>query len=357
MNGSLPSQGASRLQAMLADTNVEEIMINGPDKAFVISGGRKTRYDLHFADDNELRAVIADMVRAAGRRFDESTPLADVRLPDGSRLNAVIAPLATGTTVTIRRFVMRERSLDDMVRLGMLGTKPATFLSAAIRSGINMLICGGTSSGKTTLLNALCGCIDPKERVVTIEETRELYLDHVLDDVVALECHAMPNGHVTIRDLVKNALRMRPDRIIVGEVRGAEALDVLTAMTTGHDGSMCTIHGDNSREALFKLNTYAQMSGENLPRGAAQEMVVRAVQLVVFCKRTRDGETRQVDTIFEVNGLQDGVITGQEIFTRRDGDLHWSGVRPQCEARLNEYGHDLQSVFRTDMMFDRRNRW
>ncbi len=337
---------AERLGALLADPKVEEVMINGPHRAFVISGGRKSRHDLGFTDDRELRSVITGMVHSSGRTLDDAMPLVDVRLPDGSRLNAVLAPLAPATTVTIRRFVLRERSLDDLVKLGMLVAGPARFLEAALRSGVNLLICGGTSSGKTTLLNALCGCIEPHERVVTVEETRELYLDHALEDVCALECHVLASGQVTIRDLVKNALRMRPDRIIVGEVRGPEALDVLTAMTSGHEGSMCTLHADNARDALHKMHTYALMTGEGVPRSAALEMVARAVQLVVFCKRVHDGDSRQVDTIFEVTGLQDGVIGGQEVFTRRDGELAWTGVRPQIEQRLAERGYDLRAVFR-----------
>lgn len=350
--------GEQRLMALLADPSIEEIMINGPRKTFVISGGRKTCHDLGFTGDEELLEVISRMVSAAGRTLDDHTPLVDVRLKDGSRLNAVITPLAPATTVTIRRFVLRERTLDDLIKLNMLSEKPGAFLRSAMGAGINMLICGGTSTGKTTLMNALCACIAASERIVTIEETRELYLDHALEDVCALECHLVPGGQITVRELVKNALRMRPDRIVVGEVRGAEALDVLTAMTTGHDGSMCTIHADNPREALFKLHTYAQMSGEGLPRHAVMEMVVRAIQLVVFCKRARDGESRQVDTIFEVTGLQDGVIIGQDLWDRRKGELSWTGQRPQCEARLNEYGYDLSRLFREeDALFERRTRW
>jgi pilus assembly protein CpaF len=227
-----------------------------------------------------------------------------------------------------------------------------------VRSGINMLICGGTGSGKTTLLGALCSCVDPQERVVTIEETRELYLDHVLEDVCALECQLVPGGRVTIRDLVKNALRMRPTRIIVGEVRGPEAFDVLTAMNSGHEGSMCTIHANNAREALFKLHTCALMTGEGAPSAALLEMVARAIQIVIFCKRMRDGETRQIDTIFEVTGLQNGVISGQEVFSSQGNELRWTGVRPQIEAQLVRNGFDMSKVFRdTSSAFDRRNRW
>lgn len=346
------------LAQILADPQVEEVMLNGPHKAFVISGGRKLSHDFGFSSDHELRAIVSGMVHAAGRTLDETSPLVDVRLPDGSRLNAVIAPLASSTTVTIRRFVLRERTLDDLIKLGMVGSGPGQFLNAAVHSGINMLICGGTGTGKTTLLGALCSAVDPRERVVTIEETRELYLDHVLEDVCALECQLVPGGRITIRDLVKNALRMRPTRIIVGEVRGAEAFDVLTAMNSGHEGSMCTIHANNAREALFKLHTYALMTGESAPSAALLDMVARAIQLVVFCKRLRDGETRQVDTIFEVTGLQNGVISGQELFSSHGNELRWTGVRPQCEAQLVRNGFDPSKVFREAAnSFDRRTRW
>jgi pilus assembly protein CpaF len=346
------------LTHLLADPLVEEVMINGPDKVFVISGGRKVRHDLGLGSDDELRAAIAGMVRAAGRALDESSPLVDVRLPDGSRLNAVIAPLAPATTVTIRRFVLRERSLDDLVALGMLDEPTGTFLRAAVQSGLNLLICGGTSSGKTTLLNALGACVDPGERLVTIEETRELYLDHALEDVCALECHPTPGRPITIRDLVKNALRMRPTRIIVGEVRGPEALDVLTAMSSGHEGSMCTVHADSPREALVKMHTYALMTGEGVPSSAILEMIARTVQVVVHCRRARDGDRRYVDSIFELTGLQSGVITGHELFVRRNGELRWTGVRPHCEERLTEAGQDLSRLWRdANNALDRRSYW
>lgn len=351
--------GAQSLAVMIADPRVEEIMINGPDKAFVIAGGRKERFDLGFESDAELRECIARLVRHAGRQFDDSSPMVDCRLPDGSRLNAVLAPLAPFTTVTIRRFVLRERTLDDLVKLHMVGEGPAAFLRAAVRSGVNLLISGGTSTGKTTLLSGLCACVDPGERVVTIEETRELYLDHVLEDVCSLESQIVAGGRIAIRDLVKNALRMRPHRIIVGEVRGAEALDMLTAMTSGHEGSMCTLHADNPREALFKLRTYAMMSAEGLESDALTDMIARAVQLVLLCRRGRDGDSRWIDTIYEVTGVQGGVFSGHELFVRRDGELRWSGVRPQCEQKLVERGYDIGHVFRSGMAgaLERRAQW
>lgn len=346
------------LATLLADPLTEEVMINGPSKIWTITAGRKIRHALAFEDDDELRAAIGRLASAANRALDEHSPLVDVRLPDGSRLNAVIAPLAPATTVTLRRFVLRERTLDDLVKLGVLSADPSAFLQAAVRSGINILICGGTSTGKTTLLNALCSCVEPDERIVTIEETRELALDHTHEDVCALECHTVAGGKITIRDLVKNALRMRPNRIIVGEVRGPEALDMLTAMSSGHEGSMCTVHADSPREALAKLHTYALMTGEGIPSSAVLDMIGRSVQLVVFCRRARDGDTRYVDTIFEVTGIQSGVITGHELWTRQDGELRWSGVRPQCEARLTDHGHDLARVFRSaSPALDRRSYW
>ncbi|MBA3944827.1 MAG: CpaF family protein [Herpetosiphonaceae bacterium] len=352
------SVGEQALNQLLADPQVEEVMINGPHKAFVIANGRKVAHQLGFASDEELRAVIARMVSTAGRVLDEASPLVDARLPDGSRLNAVIAPLAPATTVTIRRFVLRELTLQDMVARGVLAAGPGTFLEAAVRSGINILICGGTSTGKTTLLGSLCSCIAPTERVVTIEETRELYLDHTLEDVCSLESRPMIANQITVRDLVKNALRMRPHRIIVGEVRGPEALDMLMAMTSGHEGSMCTLHADSAREALFKLHTFALMTGEGVPSAALHDMIARAIQLVIFCKRERDGDQRVIDTIFEVTGVQGGVISGQELWVQRNAELAWTGIRPQIETRLKERGHDLAKIFREPTGgWERRSHW
>ena len=193
---------------------------------------------------------------------------------------------------------------------------------------------------------------------MTIEETRELYLDHALEDVCSLESRPMLVNQITVRDLVKNALRMRPHRVIVGEVRGPEALDMLMAMTSGHEGSMCTIHADSAREALFKLHTYALMSGEGVPSTAIHEMIARAIQLVIFCKRERDGEQRVIDTIFEVTGVQGGVISGQEIWVQKNAELSWTGIRPQIEARLKERGHDLTKIFREPAGgWERRSHW
>ena len=263
--------GLGALQPLLDDPEVEEIIVNGPQRVFAIAAGRKRLADVVFEDDEQLLQLLRRALGPLGRRLDETSPMVDARLQDGSRLNAVMPPLALGGThATIRKFLLRARTLSDLVALGALTPEAAALLEAAVRSGLNILIAGGTGSGKTTCLNALGASVSGlEERVVTIEETAELQLEPVLPDCVALqgrEPNAEGAGAVSIRSLVKNALRMRPTRIVVGEVRGAEALDMLTAMNSGHDGSMCTIHANGAREALTKLRTYALMAEEASPR-------------------------------------------------------------------------------------------
>ena len=270
--------------------------------------------------------------------------MVDARLSDGSRLNAVIPPLTSGSPhVTIRKFLLRARTLDDLVALGTLTPEAGAFLQAAVQAGLNILIGGGTGSGKTTCLNALGSCVAGlDERVVTIEETAELQLEAVLPDCVALEAR-FPNvdgaGAIAIRSLVKNALRMRPTRIVVGEVRGAEALDMLTAMNSGHEGSMCTIHANGPREALSKLRTYALMADEALPAQAVTEMIAEAIQLVVHLRMDATTRRRQVSSIYEVTGLEGDAIAGSEIFALEDGQLRWTGIRPRRERRLVTAGY------------------
>jgi pilus assembly protein CpaF len=269
--------------------------------------------------------------------------MVDARLADGSRLNAVIPPLTSGAThVTIRKFLLRARTLDDLVTLETLTPEAAAFLEAAVRAGLNMLISGGTGSGKTTCLNALGASVSGlDERVVTIEETAELQLEPVLPDCVALQArlaNVEGAGGVSIRLLVKNALRMRPTRIVVGEVRGAEALDMLTAMNSGHEGSMCTIHANGPREALSKLRTYALMAEEALPAQAVTEMIAEAIQLVVHLRMDATGR-RLVSSIYEVTGLEGDAVAGSELFALEGGRLHWTGIRPRREARLLAAGY------------------
>jgi pilus assembly protein CpaF len=270
--------------------------------------------------------------------------MVDARLPDGSRLNAVIPPLTSRWThVTIRKFLLRARTLDDLVALGTLPAEVAAFLEAAVQGGLNMLISGGTGSGKTTCLNALGSSIaGADERVVTIEETAELQLESMLPDCVALQgrpANVEGAGGVVIRSLVKNALRMRPTRIIVGEVRGAEALDMLSAMNSGHDGSMCTIHANGPRQALSKLRTYAMMAEEALPARALTEMIAEAIDLVVHLKMEPQSGRRLIDSIYEVTGMEEDAVAGSELFVLSEGGaLQWTGIRPRCAERLDAGG-------------------
>ncbi len=336
--------GLGPLQPLLDDPSVEEIIINGPQRVFVISHGHKHLSDVVFEDDDQLLQLIRRAIGPLGRRLDEASPMVDARLSDGSRLNAVIPPLTSGSPhVTIRKFLLRARTLDDLVALGTLTPEAGAFLQAAVQAGLNILIGGGTGSGKTTCLNALGSCVAGlDERVVTIEETAELQLEAVLPDCVALEAR-FPNvdgaGAIAIRSLVKNALRMRPTRIVVGEVRGAEALDMLTAMNSGHEGSMCTIHANGPREALTKLRTYALMADEALPAQAVTEMIAEAIQLVVHLRMDATTRRRQVSSIYEVTGLEGDAIAGSEIFALEDGQLRWTGIRPRRERRLVAAGY------------------
>ena len=334
--------GLGALQPLLDDPEVEEIIVNGPQRIFAIAGGHKRLSDVVFEDDEQLLQLLRRALGPLGRRLDETSPMVDARLPDGSRLNAVMSPLALGGThATIRKFLLRARTLQDLVALGALTPEAAALLEAAVRSGLNILIAGGTGSGKTTCLNALGASVSGlEERVVTIEETAELQLEPVLPDCVALqgrEPNAEGAGGVSIRSLVKNALRMRPTRIVVGEVRGAEALDMLTAMNSGHDGSMCTIHANGPREALSKLRTYALMAEEGLPAQAVTEMIAEAIQLVVHLRM--DAGRRRVSSIYEVTGLEGDQVSGSELFALQGGRLEWTGIRPRRSERLLQAGY------------------
>ena len=335
--------GLGPLQPLLDDPAVEEIIVNGPERVFAISSGEKRLSEVVFESDEELLALLRRAIGPLGRRLDETSPMVDARLEDGSRLNAVIPPLAQGGThATIRKFVLRARTLEDLVGLGVLSPEAASFLEAAVRAGLNMLIAGGTGSGKTTCLNALGACVSGlTERLVTIEETAELQLGPVLPDCVALQARP-PNlegvGGIPIRALVKNALRMRPTRIVVGEVRGAEALDMLTAMNSGHQGSMCTIHANGPREALTKLRTYALMAEEALPARAVTEMIAEAVELVVHLRMEPSGR-RLVSSVYEVTGLEGEAVSGTELFSLEEGRLRWSGIRSRRSPRLEAAGY------------------
>jgi len=308
--------GLGPLEPLLADASVTEIMVVDPETIYVERAGRLELAPVRFTDEERVRAILERIVTPLGRRIDESQPLVDARLADGSRVNAVIRPIALrGTSITIRRFPKRRLTIENLLEFGSLTPQMATFLTRAVLAKKNVLISGGTGSGKTTLLNVLSGVIPSEERIVTIEDAAELQLHQ--PHVVALEsklANMEGRGAFTIRDLVKNALRMRPDRIVVGECRGGEALDMLQAMNTGHDGSLTTIHANSAAEALSRLETLVLMSGVELPSRAIREQVARSVHLIVQQTRFSDG-TRKITEVSEVAGLDDrGQINVRSIF-------------------------------------------
>ncbi len=334
------------LQPFMEQPTVEEIICNGPSRIFVIEGGQKRLVpDLYFDDDEELRQLVKRLVGPLGRRLDESSPMVDARLADGSRLNAAIPPATTRwCCLTIRKFILRAHSLDQLVAFGTLTASAAQFLDAAVQAGLNILVSGATGSGKTTLLNCLGASIaSPEERVVTVEEVAELQLERQLPDCVALQArvgNVEGTGEIRIRDLVRNALRMRPTRIVVGEVRGPEALDMLLAMNTGHEGSLTTIHGNSPRDALDRLATLAMMAEERLSSEVLTKMVARTIDLVLQLRfEPRSGRRRLVH-IFEVTGLEGDTLTGQDLWVLdpRGDRLVWSGLQPRCLGRMEAKG-------------------
>ena len=303
------------LEELLADESVTEIMVNGPEKVYIERGGKLVLSDCQFSDDASVMAVIERIVAPLGRRIDESQPYVDARLADGSRVNAIIAPLAlSGPTITIRKFAKKALTPEDFVRFGTWTPDAAKFMELCVRLRKNIIVAGGTGSGKTTLLNLLSGYIPENERIVTVEDAAELRLQQ--PHVVRLEARP-PNiegkGAVTIRDLVKNCLRMRPDRIIVGECRGGEALDMLQAMNTGHDGSLTTVHANSPRDVISRLETMVLMSGMELPSRAIREQIQSAVDIIIHESRMSDG-SRKVTAISEVTGMEGSQIVMQDIF-------------------------------------------
>jgi pilus assembly protein CpaF len=331
--------GHGPLERLLADETVTEIMVNGPHDIWVERKGKLIKTSVRFGDTSHLRRIINKMVAEVGRRIDESVPMVDARLPDGSRVNAVIPPLSlTGPLLTIRKFSKKRWDLDDLIRMESLSAETVDFLQRCIHAELNILVSGGTGTGKTTLLNALSTAIPNGDRIVTIEDSAELRLNQ--DHVLRLECrpsNVEGEGAVEIRDLVRNSLRMRPDRIIVGEVRGAEALDMLQAMNTGHDGSLCTAHANSARDALARIETMVLMSGYDLPVRAIRQQVCSALDLIVHLERMMDG-SRRVTTITEVQRMESDVIGLQPLFEfkidsvtdkrRVVGSLRATGLRP-----------------------------
>jgi pilus assembly protein CpaF len=333
------------LQPYMDDPSIEELLINAPNRVLCIQNGEKRLLpDVCFDSDDDVRQLVKRLIGPLDRHLDQASPMVDARLADGSRLNAVIPPATTRyCVVAIRKFVLKAHTLDELVSLGTLGQPEADFLDAAVQARVNILVSGPTGSGKTTLLNCLGSCIPAADRTVTIEETAELRLETQLPDCVALQGKAGNTegaGEIRIRELVRNALRMRPHRIIVGEVRGGEALDMLLALTTGHDGSLGTIHGSSPRDALDRLATLALMAEERLTKEAAVEMTARTIELVVQVRFDPRTGRRRVVSIFEVAGLDGGVLTGHEVWAwdAQAERLVWRGRSPRCLGKMAERG-------------------
>ena len=344
--------GYGPLERLLADDSVTEIMVNGPSEIWIERQGRLYETTVRFIDDAHLRRIINKIGAQVGRRVDEASPMADARLPDGSRVNAIIPPLSlSGPILTVRKFSKRRLTLDDMVNLGTLSQDAVEFLQMCVRAELNVLISGGTGTGKTTLLNALSAAIPDEDRIITIEDAAELQLQqrHVLR-LEARPKNIEGEGEVAIRELVRNSLRMRPDRIIVGEIRGSETVDMLQAMNTGHDGSLCTVHANSSRDALHRIETMVLMAGIELPVRAIRQQASAALDLIVHLDRLDDG-SRRVTSITEVQRMESEVITLQELFQFKidsvapdrtiTGQLYATGLRPIFTHKFEKHGIEL----------------
>jgi pilus assembly protein CpaF len=344
--------GLGPLEILMKDDSISDILINGPDKIYVEQNGLLSLTDVHFQDDAHLRRILQKIVSAVGRRIDESSPYVDARLPDGSRLNAIIPPIAVdGTLVSIRKFKRDKLSLDEMVAFGTLSAHMAAYLKASVQSRLNIIISGGTGSGKTTLLNALSGFIGHRERILTVEDTAELQLQQAhVGRMESRPASIEGKGAVTQRDCLRNALRMRPDRIIVGETRGEEVIDMLQAMNTGHDGSMTTIHANSARDAVSRLENMVSLAGIEMPLSALRRQITSAVNLVVQVNRLQDG-TRKIMTITEITGCEGDVVSMQELFYfehvgigpngRVEGQFKPAGVRSHFTDRFKQWNIDL----------------
>jgi pilus assembly protein CpaF len=349
--------GFGPLELLLKEEGVADIMINGPKHVFLEKDGRIIKSDVTFRDNDHLLQILDRIVSKVGRRVDETSPMVDARLPDGSRLNAIIPPLALdGPSLTIRRFGSNPLTLEDLLKFGAFTPEMVMFMEGAMKARLNLIISGGTGSGKTTLLNTLSSFISNENRIVTIEDAAEIQLQQ--EHVLRLEtrpANIEGNGAVTATDLVKNALRMRPDRIIIGECRGGEALDMLQAMNTGHDGSLTTVHANNPRDAVSRIETLVNMSGVELPLSAVRKQIASAVHLIIQASRLQGGP-RKVNYITEVVGMEQDTIVMQDIFRfvqdgidgngKATGHFQSTGVRPKCIEHLEQSGVRLPpSIF------------
>jgi pilus assembly protein CpaF len=344
--------GHGPLERLLADDSISEIMVNGPYDIWIERHGRLFDTNVRFDDESHMRRIINKIVAEVGRRVDESSPMVDARLPDGSRVNIIIPPLSlSGPLITIRKFSKKRLTLDELIKIGTLSEESVEYLQRCVLAELNVLISGGTGSGKTTLLNALSSAIPDEDRIVTIEDAAELQLNqrHVLR-LESRPKNIEGEGEVPIRELVRNSLRMRPDRIIVGEVRGAEALDMLQAMNTGHDGSLSTVHSNSPRDALSRVETMVLMAGYELPVRAIRQQVSSALDLIVHLERLEDG-SRRVTAITEVQRMEAEVVTLQDLFSFKFGEmandgkivgnLVCTGLRPASLHKFEKRGVSL----------------
>ena len=344
--------GLGPLEPLLKDETINDILVNGPKRIFIERAGKLSLSDVTFRDERHLLRIIDKIVSAVGRRVDESNPYCDARLLDGSRFNCMIPPIAVdGSLVSIRKFKKDKLKIEDLVRFGAFTDEMAAYLQAAVSCRLNIIVSGGTGSGKTTTLNALSSFIDNHERVLTIEDTAELQLQHIhVGRMESRPANVEGKGAVTQRDCLRNALRMRPDRIIVGETRGEEVIDMLQAMNTGHDGSMTTIHANNPRDAISRLENMVAMAGIEMPLKAMRNQIASAVNLIVQASRLQDG-TRRMTSVTEITGMEGEVISMQEIFRferlgveasgRIIGRFNATGIRSTYSDRFRQWGYDL----------------
>ena len=359
--------GYGPIDGLLNDPDITEVMVNGPERVYVERKGKIELSGATFLDEGHLKRIIEKIVAQVGRRVDEATPMVDARLPDGSRVNAIISPLAIGGPfLTIRKFSKDPYTVEDLIQFGTFSRPVASFLEACVKGRLNVIVSGGTGTGKTTALNVLSSFIPTDERIVTVEDAKELQLHQ--DHVLPLESRP-PNiegkGEVRIRDLVRNSLRMRPDRIVVGEVRGGEALDMLQAMNTGHDGSLTTVHANSPRDTISRIETMVLMAGMDLPVRAIREQMASAIDVIIQLQRLRDG-SRRITHVTEVQGMEGDVIVLQDVFMfdfgmgvaddgRFQGHLKATGIRPKFSEKLADYGIRLSPDVFSAEAFARRS--